>query len=173
LPARPSDRAALGIMSHTGWAACVVVSGTLKKPAIIANARIEILPDAERFCFHRASEMPLVVARNWLPRIEAQAIANAKTALRPLLALNVTCCAVVAKEGSATVELHEVLASHPQIHRAEGAFYRDIVLRACTVPVQLVSPASLNANEVGKLAQPPWGRDQKLAALAAWSMIDA
>jgi hypothetical protein len=37
--------------------------------------------------------------------------------------------------------------------------------------VRLVAPSSLDASKVGKLAEPPWGKVQKLAALAAWSVI--
>jgi hypothetical protein len=39
------------------------------------------------------------------------------------------------------------------------------------VPVTIVPPASLDISRVGKLAGPPWGKDQKLAALAAWSLL--
>jgi hypothetical protein len=62
-------------------------------------------------------------------------------------------------------------ASHPRIHTAEGCFYRDVLRDACTIPVRVVPPASLDPSKVGKLAAPPWGRDQKLAALAAWAVM--
>ena len=42
-------RRALGVCTHTGWAACVVVGGTPATPEIVANELIEILGDAERF----------------------------------------------------------------------------------------------------------------------------
>lgn len=38
------DRA-IGITIHTGWAACVVVGGSLRKPEV-ANKVIELLEDA-------------------------------------------------------------------------------------------------------------------------------
>jgi hypothetical protein len=38
-------------------------------------------------------------------------------------------------------------------------------------PVRVISPAALDATKVGKLAR-PWGRDQKLAALAAWQVLE-
>ena len=43
---------------------------------------------------------------------------------------------------------------------------------ACPVPIHIVSPSSLDPSKVGKLAAAPWGRDQKLAALAAWSVME-
>jgi len=67
----------------------------------------------------------------------------------------------------------KVLASHPRIHTAEGYFYRDVVRDACAVPVKIIPPASLDPSKLGKLDAPPWGRDQKLAALAAWTIMSS
>jgi hypothetical protein len=164
-------RHAMGISVHTGWAACVVVSGSLQKPRIVANHVIEILGDAERFCFHRAADMDRAEARRWIPRLKAKAIENARRALAPILDDDVVVCAIVAKDRAAG-DLDEILAAHPRIHTAEGCFYRDVFRDACPVPVRLVSPSSLDASTVGKIATPPWGRDQKLAALAAWTVLD-
>jgi hypothetical protein len=58
-----------------------------------------------------------------------------------------------------------------RIHSAEGFFYRDVFRDACPVPCRIVPAASLNITAVGKLAAKPWGRDQKLAALAAWQVM--
>lgn len=163
-------RQAMGISIHTGWAACVVVAGSLKQPAIIANERIDILGDAERFCFHMAADMKPAAAEKWIAGIRKKALANAKKALAPLLTGDVAACAIVAKDGNPGT-LETILASHPRIHTAEGCFYRDVLREACTAPVRLVAPKSLDISTVGKLAGPPWGRDQKLAALAAWSAM--
>jgi hypothetical protein len=99
-------------------------------------------------------------------------------ALRPgtadsLITQNVRICAVVAKEGSVAGALEHVLASHPRLHTAEGHFYRDVFRDACSIPVRLIPPSSLDASKVGKLAPPPWGKDQKLAALAAWTTMQS
>jgi hypothetical protein len=158
---------ALGVTVHTGWAACVVVAGTLEAPQVVANARVDILGDAERFCFHRAAEMRRDAAAAWLAELKRKAVASAKPALAALVADGVRVCAIVGSERNAG-DLGTVLASHARIHLAEGCFYRDVVREACEVPVHLVAPARLDAAKVGKLAPPPWGRDQKLAALAAF-----
>ncbi len=160
----------MGISIHTGWGACVVVGGSLRRPDVFANDVIEILGDSERFCFHMAAEMNHAAAKKWLAEVRRKAIRNARRALAPLVAKDVAVCAIVAKEGAAD-DLDKILASHPRIHTAEGWFYRDVVRDACTVPVEIVPPASLDVSKVGKLAPPPWGRDQKLAALAAWSVM--
>jgi hypothetical protein len=161
---------AIGISVHTGWAACVVVGGSLAKPEIVANGRIEILGDAERFCFHRAAEMERDAVEPWLAGVREKAIANARRALEPLVAKDVSVCAIVAKAGDAG-PLDQVLASHPRLHTAEGCFHRDVLREACPIPVYLVPPSLLDPGKVGKLAPPPWGRDQKLAALAAWKVL--
>jgi hypothetical protein len=161
---------AMGISVHTGWGACVVVAGSPTNPEIIANQVVEILGHSERFCFHIAADMERVAAEKWIANVKEKAIANATRALSPLIAQRVRVCAIVAKQGDLG-DLGEVLASHMRIHSAEGVFYREVVRAACTVPIHIISPASLDCSKVGKLASPPWGRDQKLAALAAWTAM--
>ena len=161
---------AIGIAVHTGWAACVLVGGAPAKPEIVANEVIRMLGDSERFCFHMAAKMDRATARVWTAGLRTKAIANAARALQPLLANDVAVCAIVGKEGEAG-DLHAVLASHARTHKAEGCFYRDVLRAACPIPVQLVAPSQLDVSAVGKLASPPWGKDQKLAALAAWSVM--
>jgi hypothetical protein len=162
---------ALGISLHTGWAVCVIVGGSLRKPQIIACERIEMVGDSERFCFHLASDMQFEAAVKWIAQVKERAVMNARQALVHLLAQDVSVCALIAKEGIMG-DLRQVLTSHPRIHTAEGFFYRDVLLEACRIPTRIISPKSLDPSQVGKCAPAPWGRDQKLAALAAWSAIN-
>jgi hypothetical protein len=159
----------LGVSVHTGWGACVLVAGTPARPQILANERMQILGDDERFCFHRAAEMKRPAAQKWLAQIRKKALDNARRALVPLT-LQARACALVAKPGDPG-PLDEVLAAHSRIHAAEGCFYRDVLAEACPIPVRIVSPKALDAARIGKIAPPPWGRDQRLAALAAWGVI--
>jgi hypothetical protein len=162
-------RRAIGISVHTGWGACVVVGGSLSQPEIVANELVEILGGSERFCFHAAAAMRPNAAGEWLEQIRETALINARRRLSPLVA-KVSVCAIVAKEGQPQ-HLAAVLASHQRVHTAEGHFYRDVFREACTIPVRVLPPSSLDVSKVGKIAAPPWGRDQKLAALAAWSAL--
>jgi hypothetical protein len=161
---------AIGISVHTGWGACVVVGGSLSQPEIVGNEVIKLLDDAERFCFHRAAEMKPAAAEEWLARVRAKALAHARGALATLMAPHVRVCAIVAK-GGILGNLEASLATHMRIHSAEGFFCRDVFRDACPVPCRIVPAASLNITAVGKLAAKPWGRDQKLAALAAWQVM--
>jgi hypothetical protein len=161
---------AIGISVHTGWGACVVVGGSLRQPEIIGNEVIKLLDDAERFCFHRAAEMNPAAAEEWLARVRAKALTRAREALATLMAEHVRVCAIVAKDG-VPGNLEATLATHLRIHSAEGFFYRDVFRDACPVPCRIVPAASLTITAVGRLAAKPWGRDQKLAALAAWQVM--
>ena len=161
---------ALGISIHTGWAACVVVGGSLAKPEIVENRLIDILDDSERFCFHMAAEMKLDAAEKWIAKVRKKALGNARAALAPLCTRSVKVCALVAKPGDPGT-LEHILAAHPRLHTAEGCLYRDVLREACPIPVELVPPKSLEIAQVGKLSGPPWGKDQKLAALAAWRLL--
>jgi hypothetical protein len=160
---------ALGISIHTGWGAGVLVAGTPAKPMVLANERIEILGDDERFCFHMAAEMKRPAAEKWLAQLRKKAVANARRAIAPFTA-RARACALVAKPGEPG-PLDEVLAAHPRIHTAEGCFYRDVLAEACPIPVTIVPPKTLDPARIGKIAPPPWGKDQRLAALAAWNVL--
>lgn len=161
---------AIGITVHTGWGACVVVSGSLRKPEIVGNTVIELLEDAERFCYHRAAEMETASVPGWLVRVRTKALTQARSTLAPLMAQHVRVGAIVAKDG-ALPDPHTALATHMRIHLAEGLFYRDVFREACQIPCHVIPPASLDITEVGKLPAKPWGKDQKLAALAAWQVM--
>jgi hypothetical protein len=71
------------------------------------------------------------------------------------------------------------LASHPAIHTAEGEFFRSVVRCACEdcgLHCHGVKEKELEAHvasiaDLGKLLGPPWQRDQKFAALAAWVVL--
>jgi hypothetical protein len=162
---------ALGISPHTGWAACVVVSGTPAKPTIMANHVIRYAEDAERFCYHVAAEMDRAAAEQWLEQVRRAAVHRAHMQLAPLCA-QAGVCAIAANDRDPGSFDH-ILSAHPRIHTAEGCFHRDVLKEACTIPVELVPPKSLDPASLGKIASPPWGRTQKLAALAAWSVLTA
>lgn len=164
-----TTKLAMGITVHTGWGACVVVAGSLAQPQVIASTLVALLPGAERFCFHRAAEMEPAAGIAWIERMREKALLAATRQLAPLTR-RVGSCAIVAKAGEPCDPV-TVMASHPRIHTAEGCFYRNVFRVACALPVHIVAPSSLDVSRVGKLAAPPWGRDQKLAALAAWSLI--
>jgi hypothetical protein len=186
--------AALGLVVHTGWAAAVVVTGTLAEPTVVARAEVQMLGDPERFVFHRAAEGERAEAATSIARARDEAARNAGRGIRQVLgqaASRVATCAIVAKGGPMRMSLDAILAAHPRIHSAEGSFYRDVLGEAaiaCGLSVRVVPPkdvaalaaekAGVGVEEVamlvaraGKAAGPPWGKDQKDAALGAWGAL--
>jgi hypothetical protein len=125
--------------------------------------------------------------------------AQAKPALSGLLVvlrnagLEILSCAVVAKDGAMPGSLEQIRAAHPRIHTAEGCFYRDALLAAAEAmglvarvlpPKELESAAATVMRlaraqvpglltDAGRIVGRPWGKDQKMAALAAWVMLEA
>jgi hypothetical protein len=171
---------ALGISVHTGWGACVVAGGDVRAPVVEVREDVEVLGEDERFVFHRAAELPAGEAARAIERARRTAVSHAKTAVQRLAqGREVTGCAVVAKKTPMPEPLQTVLAAHSRIHAAEGCFYRDVFREACEecgLEVRIVTPAGLDPNaavvmRAGKAVGRPWGRDQKLAALAAWSLL--
>ena len=161
---------AIGISVHTGWGACVVVGGSPRKPQIVGNRVIELLGEEERFCYHRAATMKPALAQEWLGRMRAKALLQARKELSLLLDQQVRIGAIVAKEGILP-DPDTAFSTHLRIHSAEGLFYRDVFRDACQLHCRLIQPDTLDIATVVKLAVKPWGRDQKLAALAAWQVM--
>jgi hypothetical protein len=181
------DRCAIGLSVHTGWAACVAAGGSLRAPQIDAREEIAILGDADRFVFHRAAKLDLAAAKGSVARAREQALERAAAALGELVARlraaghGVVACAIVASGAPMRASLEEILAAHPRIHTAEGCFYRDVLLRAAEanrLPSRIVPPRSLDLDgkalllaDAGRAVGKPWAKDQKLAALAAWTVL--
>jgi hypothetical protein len=171
---------ALGLTVHTGWAAGVVAGGSLREPRIEAREHMVLLGDPERFVFHRAEEMARAEVERWVAQAEKKARSAADGALKQLAqGRELVACAIVAKPGKMG-SLAEILASHPRIHTSEGLFYRDVLRAAAEaigLAVHMVSPDKLDAKDprliaVGRAIGKPWNQDCKLAALAAWRVLD-
>ena len=89
--------------------------------------------------------------------------------------------------------LTQTLSSHAAMHAAEGEMYRQALIHAsetCGLPLRTVRERELYEHgaaalgipvdelrgqvaELGRAMGPPWGQDQKGAALAAWLALAA
>lgn len=179
----PRTEAALGFSVHTGWAACVIATGSLESPALPVRERIDLLGQADRFVFHMAAELAPAAGRRLVARAEKLATGAAAAVLDGLVTraraanLSLRRCAIVA--GDAPLRPYdEIVAAHPRIHTAEGAFYRDILRTACDahrIAVAIIPPRALPDSPAltaaGTTLGRPWARDQRLAALAAWTVL--
>lgn len=191
---RLPDRATLGVRSHSGWAAYVVLAGNAKEPRFVTRDRMQLCDPTikgSKQPFHEAEPMPFNRAEAF---IETCTAATAKLARRALTQIHrqtpLRACCVLTASGKPLPELRAILASHALIHTAEGEFYRDAVAAACETceisvrrvrerdmenELQKLPVTAVAAKEriaaFGKQAGPPWTQDEKLAALGAWLML--
>jgi hypothetical protein len=186
--------AALGVRSHSGWAAYVVLAGDPAAPDILARGRMQLCDPAvagAKQPFHHAEPMAFALAEAFIARCAADTAARADQALAAIVAqVRIRTCCVLTASGRPLPDLGGILASHSLIHAAEGEFYRDAVAGACRrggiavhrvrerdMETELqalpVEPAKvrLRLAQFGKRLGPPWTSDEKLSALGAWLML--
>jgi len=171
-------RVAVGFSVHTGWAAMVVVGGT-RTPEVVTRERVALVAGV-RFVYHAAVEMDLRAAARAVAAAAKEAQESAFAAIDELRKQHsVGGCAVVAGPATPPDDIAAIVRAHPMIHTAEGALYRDAIVAAAArlrLPVELFPPKTLPADgaevaDAGRGIGPPWGKDQRLAALAAWRML--
>lgn len=193
--------AAIGFRVHSGWAAAVVVCGPLDAPVIVDRRKIQlvkIFTYAYRQPYHTAKQMPRPDASKFIRDVQSDAKRLAVSALRSFQAdvglsdFKIVRSALLLASGRALPALESILASHALIHTADGELFRESLRAACRVcdlpltgikeedlfaanslKALGVQPAALKVRlgALGKPLGPPWGQDEKLAALAAWLTV--
>ena len=190
-------RIAFGLKAHSGWAAFVALGAADGLLQVMDRRRFELVPEEESDWamqpYHAAEGLSPGDARAMVRRGLA---VTRKEALREMRAAvqrardarhEVAACAVLMGEPMPSWSVEEILAVHFRMHKAEGILFRDVLVRAAAgcdlevvaIPQKLLgehaarvlaAPAGTLLDQVaalGKSAGPPWGRDQKEAALAA------
>jgi len=171
-------RAAIGFRAHSGWAAAVAVTGSLEAPVAAMRRRIEM---GLAQPYHAAAQLAIGEARQLIGECAASAATMAAAGLRSMiedlrtLGLEVTGCGLLLASGRSLPALEAILRSHPLIHTAEGEHFRDALRAAagaCGLPLTVVKERDVEIDPrcaaMGKSTGPPWGQDQKLAAMAGW-----
>ncbi|HKE58940.1 MAG TPA: hypothetical protein VKB46_19645 [Pyrinomonadaceae bacterium] len=195
-------RVAFGFKAHSGWAALVVVGQEDDDWSVVDRRRVELVEADKLWAkqpYHAAEELPPVQAR----KVVQSGIEHAqRLALRELRSLvestqaagnTIAGCAVLVGEPMPGWTVDEILAVHFRMHKAEGVLFRRVLAQAakeCGLKVLEVSekslleqaPTSLGSSiekltrlltTLGKSVGPPWGKDQKEAALAAMMALSA
>jgi hypothetical protein len=178
--------AAIGCRSHTGWAVVVVVTGSATSE-VLERLRVELLDGSlPAHPYHEAAEtgMSIRSARSLIGKVEAHAAKSASAALVPLAATvehgghAVAGIAVVTTERLIPDELERVLRSHQLLHAAEGDLYEEALVEAASSTgraVARVERSALfvdpNVGALGRAVGPPWQKDHKLAAMAAFTLL--
>ena len=191
-------RVAFGLKAHSGWAALVAVGKRDGEVVVVDRRRIELVEEAwARQPYHAAEEMEADAARQLVERGIAAAQRSALRELRAAIERErerkneVVACAVLVGTPMPDWTVAEILAVHFRMHQAEGVLFRETLvgaaqacgLRLLATPEKLLlkhaekaigRPASALTKELatlGKSVGPPWGKDQKDAALAALAAL--
>jgi hypothetical protein len=192
--------ATVGFSPHSGWAAAIVLAGPVAQPVLVDRRRVVLAePDdpVGKQPFHAAEELPLAQATRLVDRCVAD---SRKRAQRELARLATDLGAggyvlraggLCGKEPRPLGSLAAILASHALIHAAEGEMFRDVLREAgdaqrfplVSVPEREVEARCAKAIALpvdrirthlvamGRAAGPPWTKDQKIAALLAWTSL--
>jgi hypothetical protein len=170
-------------------------------PRILLRRKIELVdPDAPggRQPYHAAQDLPLAQATRLLEASRSRILDRARTEMESLLgeleasgAKAGACGVLTTGSGRVPKEVERILASHMLLHAAEGLLYREAVVEAAKthrlkvteIPekevvaeharrVHLAAPAVEDVlaafrKEVG----PPFRQDERLASLAAWTLL--
>ena len=190
-------KVAFGIKAHSGWAALVVLGTSGGELQVVDRRRIELVEKDKgswaKQPYHAAENLNAAQARDLIKRAIATARRIAIQEMRMAIHRSreagheIAACAVLVVDPMPNWSVAEILAVHFRMHKAEGVLFREALAHAATVNhLRLVAVSekqledeadralepSLNSlrksiASLGKSVGPPWGKDQKDAALAA------
>jgi hypothetical protein len=172
------------------------------QPRLLLRERIALSPSEDpesKQPYHAVESLPLEEAARRVADFLADAERRAYAAIAPLLASlaadgrRVVGAGILDSAGRRGASLEATLASHPLIHTADGDHFRSALAAAserCGLGVTRVRAKELQARAAEVLGEtsealgaalqslrreagPPWGADQKAAALLAWMVVKA
>jgi len=188
---------ALGLRARTGSAALIALGGEGRAPRVVAKSRIVMATTFETGAvYHAAQELPLAAAAAHVERSErrfqelaVKALEEVRKELGP--GVHFIGSALVSAAAKPMLPLEEIVRAHPRVHAAEVELYKRIVERALAavgLSVQRIAPTQLVPRvkqatrlppveverilaAMGKASGPPWTKEQKECALAAWALL--
>src|SRR5882724_1368659 len=192
--------AAIGFSAHSGWAAMVVLGGTAAAPNLLDRSRVTLIDDRDpeaRQPYHAVEFLCVEEATGRLDGYLGTAIRMARDSIdaesEKMKKLGVALKSVGILDSSSRkdIALSSILASHALIHAAEGDHYRNALsaaagqlrLEVCRLQARALEEHAMKClrlplkrlldtvNGLGREVGPPWGADQKKAALLAWTLL--
>lgn len=186
----------IGLKAHSGRTALVALGFGKEGAEVVDRRRIDLFePGGEwvKAPYHAAEELEPAEARRLVERGVKAAHRHAVRAMREAverirdLGHAPVACAVLSGAPMPSWTTAEILAVHFRMHKAEGALWRDVLAEGASlvglqvVPVPEKELPRVAARVLGEtwpaiVAQvesykakigPPWGKDQKEAAIAA------
>jgi len=185
---------ALGLKAHSGWAALVAIGDRDGEFTVLDRRRIELVEDGwAKQPYHAAKTMKPDAAREAVERATETAGRLAAKEIQAAVRRErerqneVVSCAVLVASPMPGWSLEEILAVHFRMHKAEGVLFPDALVRGIErsglKPFALIEKElpkrgahalrsapnrlAVKLTSLGKSVGPPWGKDQKHAALAA------
>lgn len=192
-------KAAYGFKAHSGWAALIVLGESGGEVAVLDRRRVDLVEEEwAKQPYHAAEDSAPNEARKVVKRgIDSArriAIREMRAALKRTRGEGheVVGCGLLVGEPMPDWTVEEILAVHFRMHKAEGVLFRDVLARAATacdlalveIPEKSLLPSAMNALAIsaailsrriaalGKSVGPPWGKDQKDAAIAAMIALE-
>lgn len=195
-----AQTAAIGFSAHSGWAAMVVLGGTAAAPSLLARARVQLIDEQDPESKQPYHAVEFLCVEEATGRLDgymavatrlAQECIHAQSEQLQGRGIVLRSVGIVDSSSRKQVSLPAILASHALIHASDGDHFRNalhVAAEHCRVPVCRVPAKTLEAHAdkclrpplnriletIDKLALgqgPPWGADQKKAALLAWTLL--
>jgi hypothetical protein len=192
--------AAIGFSAHSGWAAMVVLAGTTTAPNLLDRSRVTLIDDRDleaKQPYHAVEFLCVEEATGRLDGYLSAATRMARESIQAqaekLKKLGIVLKSVGILESSSRkhIALSSILASHALIHAAEGDHFRNALSAAaeqlridvCRLQARALEEHAMKClraplkrlldtvNGLGREVGPPWGADQKKAALLAWTLL--
>jgi hypothetical protein len=175
-----NTRVALGLRSHSGWAALVAVAGppAPPDPHVVLRRRIELADAAiegSKQPYHEAEgkkpkEAERIVGRctDSSRRLAREALWAALDELRRRQHDVIGCGLLLASGRPLPSNLHAILASHAFIHAAEGEMFRDVLIRASehfSLPVTGVRERDVLAHAAAATGRPASELQRRVAEM--------
>jgi hypothetical protein len=194
--------AAIGFSPHSGWAAMVVLGGAAAAPELLTRIRLQLInardPESKQ-PYHAVEFLCIEEATGRLDGYMAVATRLAQDSIRAQSeqlngrGIAVKSVGIIESSSRKQVSLPSILASHALIHAADGDHFRNALFVAaeqCRLRVCRIAARDLEAHaskclrlpalriletikNLGLGKGPPWGADQKKAALLAWTLLAA
>jgi hypothetical protein len=176
------------------------MGGGEEHPRVLVRERVEMTDSRDpgsKQPYHAVEGLPIAKATERLADYEATAATMAHQRIQRIVdqlgqgGRNVIGVGILESAGRKGSSLADTLASHALIHAADGDHFRNAIAAAatrCGLVVRRVRARELDAEaaaaigeplamlrqaikELGREIGPPWGADQKAAALLAWLVL--
>jgi len=178
----------------------VVLGGSAAAPELLARSRVQLIDDHDpesKQPYHAVEFLCVEEATGRLDGYMAVATRLAQDCIRVQFehlkgrGIVIRSVGIIESSSRKQVSLPAILASHALIHAADGDHFRNALFVAaeqCRLRVSRIPARSLEdhaskclrlpvdriletVNKLGLGKAPPWGADQKKAALLAWTLL--